>query len=102
MVNNMLKPREERNKVAPEDGKNEDYPTVIVEIEDTTNSAREEVLSLLDINDLGMGVTCEFHLQVGQSVKFLKNQTEWDLPEQGVVMWTFKANEGFQAGIKFL
>lgn len=59
-------------------------------------------MSVLDINDSGMGVTCDCPLKVGQTITFIEEQLEWDVPTQGIVMWTFKASAGFQAGIKFI
>jgi len=71
-------------------------------IKDDSGSTETHELSVIDINDSGMGVTCDFPLKVGHQIKFLEKEMEWNLPTFGVVMWTFKENKGFKAGIKFL
>ncbi len=59
-------------------------------------------ITVLDINDSGMGITCTSPLKVGHHIQFDDTKEDWDLPEQGIVMWTFKSTYHFRAGIKFI
>lgn len=98
----MLKARDKRSKLVPEDGSEVACPVIKIEITSESSSKRQENISVLDINDSGMGVSCDFQLKVGHKIAFIEEQLDWQLPEHGVVMWTFKTNDGFQAGIKFI
>ena len=98
----MLFNRKQRTPLSPNESSEDNFPTIAIEIHDESLPTNQFEISVLDINASGMGITCEIPLNVGQQVVFTNDQLEWDLPEQGVVMWTFKANDGFRAGIKFL
>jgi len=97
----MLSPRDNRQNLAQNDGTDGVYPTIVVEIKDDPVPGTRHEMTVLDINDSGMGVTCNYPLTVGQTIEFIEEQLDWEVPACGVVMWTFKANEGFQAGIQF-
>jgi len=98
----MIKPREKRNPMLPSGESNEAYPKISVEIKDDSLPTSNHEIMVLDINDSGMGITCDIQLKVGQRVNFLGDPMECDMPDQGVVMWTFRASDGFRAGIKFI
>ncbi len=76
-------------------------PLLKIRIEDTMGAYRREI-NVLDINDSGMGVISLQPLKVGQVITFDNEQGNWDLPNNGVVMWVFRASYGFRVGIKFL
>lgn len=97
----MLIQRKSRTELSSANHVLDEYPIIFIEIKSESHGKTQHQTHILDINDSGMGVTCEVMLQVGQKIIFSENQTEWDLPESGIVMWTFKANDGFRAGIKF-
>ena len=100
----MAKQRENRTLLSDSPDSLKDCPTITIEIEHT-RSAKESQTTLttyvLDINNSGMGITCKTLLEVGQTITFKDNDLDWDLPAKGVVMWTFKSQDGFRAGIKF-
>nr|MBF0221217.1 hypothetical protein [Desulfobulbaceae bacterium] len=97
----MLIQRKSRTDLTGVNEAHNEYPTIFIEIKNESDGKTQHQTHILDINDSGMGVTCEVMLKVGQQISFSDNQTEWDLPESGIVMWTFQANDGFRAGIKF-
>lgn len=98
----MLSPRDNRQNLEKNDSAGDAFPVIIVEIKDDSQPGNRYEMSVLDINDSGMGITCENPLRVGQTIIFVEEQLDWEVPSQGVVMWTFKASDGFQAGIKFI
>lgn len=77
-------------------------PTIKIVIEELNTPDNQQEISILDINDSGMGITCMAPLKVGQHLLFNNLEEDWELPEKGVVMWTFKENYKFRAGIKFV
>ncbi len=77
-------------------------PTIKIVIEELNAPDNQQEISILDINDSGMGITCMAPLKVGQHLLFNNQEEDWELPEKGVVMWTFKANYKLRAGIKFV
>jgi len=97
----MRLPRKERQSLEQSDHDGEQFPSITVAIEGENNPENYQQISVLDINDSGMGITCEHPLKVGQTIKFIGDKLDFDVPEQGTVMWTFKADSNFQAGIKF-
>ena len=99
----MFLKRDKRVDPRKPDGADENFPALEAEIEGE-NSQSDGTLrfSVVDINDNGMGITCSQQLKVGQALNFTSEGQDWDLPARGVVMWTFKASDGFRAGIKFL
>jgi len=97
----MRLPREERQNLQQDAQDGEQFPTITVVIGEEDNPENHHQISVLDINDSGMGITCDHPLKVGQTIKFIENQLDWEVPERGTVMWTFKADDNFQAGIKF-
>ena len=98
----MTTKRNKRTKLAKLSENNKSYPTIKIEIEGNPPPNRYHEMSVMDINENGMGITCLAPLKVGQHIIFTDNNHEWELPEKGVVMWTFNNNEGFRAGIKFI
>ena len=98
----MLQPRKTRKKLAADSIGEGGYPLILIELDDASGTTKTYEMAVMDINDSGMKVSCDLQLSVGQTIALSGNQMAWDLPDQGVVMWTFKANEEFQAGIKFL
>ena len=97
----MLSPRDNRQNLEHGNGTSENYPVILIEIDDDAQPGTRHQMSVMDINDSGMGVTCDYPLKVGQLITFIEDQLDWEVPSHGVVMWTFKAAAGFQAGIKF-
>ncbi len=79
----------------------EQGPLLKIRIEDTMGAYHREI-NVIDINDSGMGVISLQPLKVGQQITFDNEQSGWDLPNKGVVMWVFRASYGFRVGIKFL
>jgi len=98
----MILPREERKKFIGSKGDETTYPTIWMEVNEEDKDASRHEISVVDINDSGMGISCELPLKVGQQLKFAEDQEDWELPSKGIVMWTFKASDGFRAGIKFV
>ena len=98
----MMLQRDKRTRQRQQADGGGEYPTVRVEILHDELPAVQQEISVVDINDNGMGIACLVPLKVGQQIVFAGNQQNWELPERGVVMWTFKASNGFRAGIKFL
>lgn len=98
----MIFERNKRTSLKPDPNKQDDYPVIKVNITGPSSQQERHEFSVIDINDSGVGITCTAHLKVGQAIYFIDNKLEWDLPEKGVVMWTFKAPDGFRAGIKFI
>jgi len=91
----------EREPLVKPDGESELYPQLTVSLMDVEDPGQHDIL-VVDINDAGMGIICHHPLKVGQSIHFPHDEHGWDLPDKGVVMWTFKSSEGFRAGIKFV
>ncbi len=99
----MIFDREERNEVVQDDTTEEKHHLLIIEtVDDPHPGKNTHEITILDINDTGMGIICEFHLKVEQVVYFTDEQSQWDLPDQGLVVWTFKTDDGYRAGIKFI
>ncbi len=98
----MILQRDKRTKLSDASDNVENYPSIMIQIQDDPSADHNYEISVMDINDNGMGITCIVSLKVGQHITFADTQTDWDLPEKGVVMWTFMAIDGFRAGIKFL
>jgi len=94
-------PRKNRKALAQKHREDETYPTIMVGLKDPPTPDCTHEIAVLDINTSGMGVACTVPLNVGQCVFFNDCQPEWDLPRQGIVMWTFQDTDGFRAGIKF-
>jgi hypothetical protein len=98
-----MKPqREKRKRLVPGDDVKEEGPNIEVQIIEVPPPNNKIIITLLDINDRGMGITCINPLKVGQHILFGSQHNNMDLPEKGVVMWTFKTNYSFRAGIKFI
>jgi len=97
----LLPPRKNRTPLAQKHSEQETYPTLLVGLQENPTPDKTHEISVLDINTAGMGIACNIPLNVGQRVFFYDGQTEWDLPEHGIVMWTFQDSNGFRAGIKF-
>lgn len=96
--------RENRTILAECSDAEKEHPVINVQVrsENHPDPANTTVpIQVLDINSNGMGITCKTLLEVGQKVLFLKNDLDWDLPEKGVVMWTYKDQHNFRAGIEF-
>ena len=98
----MTKQRKTRTYLTAEDDSLTDGPAVKLLITEASSPDKQREITVLDINDTGMGVTCVTPLKTGQHILFNGNQEDWELPEKGIVMWTFKASYGFRAGIKFI
>lgn len=98
----MVSERKKRTKLTEHDDILNSFPFIKIETRDGSSPPEQHEISVLDINDSGMGISCLSQLKVGQQVYFTHNQLDWDLPQSGVIMWTFKAMDGFRAGIKFL
>ena len=97
--------RENRTVLAKPHDNSRELPVINVQVrsKNHSNSATTVIpIQVLDINSNGMGISCEALLEVGQKVLFLENDFEWDLPEKGVVMWTYKDQNSFRAGIQFI
>ncbi len=95
--------KRKQNELASEDDTlTGDEPVIKVQIVETPPPNNELEITIMDINDSGMGITCLIPLKVGQHVLFNTPQDGWDLPRKGIVMWTFKTNYRFRAGIKFI
>lgn len=96
----MLPPR--KNRISLEKGPDAvAFPTIIVALSDNPSPENSHEISILDINNAGIGIACGVQLHVGQHIFFNDGHPEWDFPQYGIVMWTFKNNDGFRAGIKF-
>jgi len=94
-------PRKQRTDLANKHREDETYPTIMVGLSDPPAADSNHEISVLDINTAGMGIACNVCLNVGQHIYFQEDQSEWELPKHGIVMWTFKDSDGFRAGIKF-
>jgi len=57
---------------------------------------------VIDISPTGMGVSTTVALKQKQEILFPKNQENWQLPEKGLVVWSFKQGNNFRAGIEFI
>ena len=58
--------------------------------------------TILDISSTGMGIFTTCHISTGQVVNFVKDQPHWELPSQGVVVWSLKHGAGFRVGLEFI
>lgn len=98
----MTKQRKERTRLTAEDKLLSDESETNLQIAEASAPDKKWEITVLDINDSGMGVTCLAPLKTGQHILFNSNQGGWDIPEKGIVMWTYKTSYGFRAGIKFV
>ena len=96
----MIKQRDSRTQFSDTHDDENNFPIILFETMDSATGRHEGRVT--DISDSGMGITCSQQLNVGQNINFLPNKLEWDLPPRGIVMWTFKDNNSFRAGIKFI
>ena len=97
----MLRPRKKRPSLLRKQSKGGSYPTLVVALEENLSPDSVYEIAVLDLNTAGMGIAIAVPLTVGRYIFFDDNQPGWDLPKRGVVVWTFKDNDGFRAGIKF-
>ncbi len=58
--------------------------------------------TVVDISATGMGVATDLMLNKNQSIFFDKHQPNWELPDEGIVVWSYKQNSGYRAGLEFV
>ncbi len=75
-------------------------------VSNTTDASRETpttiTAQIIDISATGMGIATDLMLSKNQTIEFKKNQPNWELPDAGVVVWSYKQNNGCRAGIEFI
>lgn len=57
---------------------------------------------IVDLSVGGFGLLTDASLEPGQRVRVLDKEKGWELPENGIVVWTTESPEGCRAGVKFL
>lgn len=57
---------------------------------------------IVDLSVGGFGLLTDVSLEPGQRVKVLDRDMGWELPENGIIVWTTESPEGCRAGVKFL
>ncbi len=57
---------------------------------------------IIDISATGMGISTDFTLKQNQIVQFKQNQPNWEFPKNGLVVWSYKQDNGCRAGIEFI
>ncbi len=97
----MVTPKNERTDTTGIAKDPETKPPVFIIISDETGQKNRYEIQILDINNSGVSITSKTILTIGQAIHFSEDQKGWDLPESGVVMWTYNDNDEFKAGIKF-
>ncbi|MBA3016167.1 MAG: hypothetical protein FP815_14645 [Desulfobulbaceae bacterium] len=96
----MLPPR--KNRIPLEkDPEAATFPTIMVALSENSSVENNHEISILDINNAGIGIACSVPLRVGQRIFFKEDHPEWEFPKHGIVMWTFKNSGEIRAGIKF-
>lgn len=55
-----------------------------------------------DISSTGIGIIIPTILKKGHIILFAKNQEKWQLPDKGVVIWSFKNGSNYKVGLEFL
>jgi len=58
--------------------------------------------TVVDISATGMGVATMEMLHKGQLIVFDRDQPNWQLPTQGLIVWTCQSHQGYRAGIEFI
>lgn len=65
----------------------------------SSDTAEAEVF---DISETGFGLLTQDSLKPGHLIKVMEKDSNLQLSDTGVVMWTTESAEGFKAGIKFI
>ena len=72
--------------------------------QETKSSSSSDAITaiVVDISATGMGIATDTMLRKGQIVQFDQDQPKWGLPEEGLIVWSFKGNTGYRTGIEFI
>ena len=70
----------------------------------TTDGRDDKTITatVVDISATGLGIAIDIMLKKDQPLQFDQTQPKWSLPEQGVVVWSFKGSDGYRAGLEFV
>ena len=70
----------------------------------TTDGRDDKTITatVVDISATGLGIAIDIMLKKDQPLQFDQTQPKWSLPEQGVVVWSFKGSAGYRAGLEFI
>lgn len=60
------------------------------------------VAEIVDLSLGGFGLVTDVSLETGQRVRVLDRDMGWELPENGIVVWTTESPEGCRAGVMFI
>lgn len=60
------------------------------------------LVEIVDLSVGGFGLLTDVSLEPGQRVRVLDKDRGWELPENGIIVWTTESPEGCRAGVKFI
>jgi len=60
------------------------------------------IAKVIDISATGMGIATNAKLGKDLTIQFTKDQPNWELPDLGVIVWCYRHNSIYRAGIEFI
>jgi len=69
---------------------------------DPKKNRQTVIAKVMDISATGMGIASNLKLSKNQFINFDQNQPNWQLPEKGIVVWSYKHDSNYRAGLEFI
>ena len=75
---------------------------VIIAKNDSSSNPQPITARTFDISATGIGIIINTVLKKNHMVWFPKDQPNWQLPDKGVVVWSFKDGVNCRVGLEFI